>query len=46
MDEQDRLEEIRERLAQIALEVINLTETIQQLLRELEHVKLPPANGR
>jgi hypothetical protein len=46
MDEQDRLEEIKQRLAQIAVEVIELTEAIKQLLRELENVQLPPAHRR
>jgi hypothetical protein len=40
MDEQNRLEEIKERLAQIAVEVLILTETIKRLLRELESIQL------
>jgi hypothetical protein len=46
MDEQSRLEEIKERLAQIAVEVLKLTETIKQLLRELESIQLPPVHRR
>jgi hypothetical protein len=46
MDEQERLDKIKKRLAQIAVEVLRLTETIQELVEELETIQLSSANGK